>query len=229
MLHATFALFVIAFALSAIAIYWAILNHRRYKLNLLISNELTKIIENTTERIEKTKKSTAEPGMHNMSGTPHGDLFDQPELMATMITVLVHKYGTVRLSMNDFMIPDEEYVSVYVDTDSQEIILSLDHNLAPETQLVNFTKTDDTTFHQQSGELINKIVKIGDLVRVYKHGAIGVVTEIFDDLNPKDPWIRVAFTHPSHTYQWCKRSGLEVIKERDHKGPLPGVDYTGSL
>ena len=147
MLHATLALFVVAFALSIAAIYWAILNYRRYKLNLLISNELTKIIENTTERIEKTKKSTAEPGIHNVSGMPQGDIFDQPELMATIITVLVHKYGDVRLSINDFMIPDEEYVSVYVDTDSQEIILSLDHSLAPETQLVNFTKTDDTTFH----------------------------------------------------------------------------------
>jgi hypothetical protein len=72
-------------------------------------------------------------------------------------------------------------------------------------------------------------VKIGDLVRIYKHGAIGVVTDIFDDLNPKDAWIRVAFTHPSATYQWCKESGLELIKERDPKDPLPGGTHTGSL
>ena len=72
-------------------------------------------------------------------------------------------------------------------------------------------------------------MKIGDLVRIYKHGAIGVVTEIFDDLNPQDPWIRVAFTHPAQTYQWCKRSGLQVIKEGDPTDPLPGADYTGSL
>ena len=72
-------------------------------------------------------------------------------------------------------------------------------------------------------------MNIGDLVRIYKHGAIGVVTEIFDDLNPKDPWIRVAFTHPSHTYQWCKESGLEVIKEGDHKGPPHDGVRTGSL
>jgi hypothetical protein len=67
--------------------------------------------------------------------------------MATIITVLIHKHGNVRLSLDDFMIPDNEYVSVYVDTSTQEIILSLDHDLAIETQLVNFTKTDDTTFH----------------------------------------------------------------------------------
>ena len=72
-------------------------------------------------------------------------------------------------------------------------------------------------------------MKIGDLVRIYKHGAIGVVTEIFDDLNPKDPWIRVVFTHPSHTHQWCKESGLEVIKEGGHKDPPREDAYTGSL
>tara|TARA_R100000664_G_C2743019_1_gene131218 strand:- start:460 stop:684 length:225 start_codon:yes stop_codon:yes gene_type:complete len=60
----------------------------------------------------------------------------------------------------------------------------------------------------------------GDLVKVVKHGAIGVVTEIFDDLNPRDAWVRVAFTHPSHTYQWVKQSGLIVIKEGTLSGPL---------
>lgn len=56
-------------------------------------------------------------------------------------------------------------------------------------------------------------MKPGDLVRISKHGSIGIVTELFDDLNPKDPWIRVLFTHPTQTYQWCKLGGLELIKE----------------
>ena len=65
---------------------------------------------------------------------------------------------------------------------------------------------------------------------MYKHGAIGVVTEIFGDLNPEDPWIRVAFTHPAHTYQWCKQSGLEIIKERGQNDPpLSGANSSGSL
>jgi len=75
----------------------------------------------------------------------------------------------------------------------------------------------------------NYCVKIGDLVRIHKHGAIGVVTEIFDDLNPKEPWIRVLFTHPQQTYQWCKQSGLELIKEGDPKDPLLDGALTGSL
>jgi hypothetical protein len=72
-------------------------------------------------------------------------------------------------------------------------------------------------------------VKPGDLVRIHKHGAIGIVTEIFADLNPKEPWIRVVFTHPQQTYQWCKQSGLELINERGLKDPLLGVIVTGSL
>jgi len=135
---------------TLLACYWAFLNYRKYQLNIAISNELNKIIENTAETIKKGKESLRAE-KERLESEPMSldspDLFDQPELMATIITVLVHKYGNVRLSMRDFMIPDSEYVSVYVDTATQEIILSLDRNLDPATDLINFTKTDDTTFH----------------------------------------------------------------------------------
>ena len=133
---------------TLLACYWAFLNYRKYQLNIAISDELNKIIKNTAEAIKKGKESLrAEKERLESEPIGSSDLFDQPELMATIITVLVHKYGNVRLSVHDFMIPDNEYVSVYVDTATQEIILSLDHNLNPETDLINFTKTDDTTFH----------------------------------------------------------------------------------
>tara|TARA_R100000664_G_C2658398_1_gene75738 strand:- start:94 stop:534 length:441 start_codon:yes stop_codon:yes gene_type:complete len=146
MLNATIALFIISLLLTGVSTYWTILNHRRHKINLLISDELNRIVENTVENLKNSKKSElAAPGIHGTTGKD--DLFDSPELMATIITVLVKKYGNVRLSINDFMISDEEYVSVYVDGATQDILLSLDHNLAPESALVQFTKTDDTTFH----------------------------------------------------------------------------------
>ena len=146
---------LLAFTVATLlACYWAFLSYRKYQLNIVISDELNKIIENTAETIKKGKESlrTEKKRLESETLTDptnlnSHDLFDQPELMSTIITVLVHKYGNVRLSIHDFMIPDSEYVSVYVDTASQEIILSLDHSLAPETELINFTKTDDTTFH----------------------------------------------------------------------------------
>jgi|TARA_R110002020_G_scaffold398617_1_gene608586 hypothetical protein len=73
-------------------------------------------------------------------------------------------------------------------------------------------------------------MKPGDLVRIFKHGAIGIVTEIFDDLNPKEPWIRVLFTHPTQTYQWCKLSGLEIIEQEETQATgLPNHSASGSL
>ena len=67
--------------------------------------------------------------------------------MSTLITVLVNKFGTVRLGMQDFIIPDEEYVSIYVDDDTQEIILSLNHDLVSKNMYVDFKDPTDKTFH----------------------------------------------------------------------------------
>ena len=73
-------------------------------------------------------------------------------------------------------------------------------------------------------------MKPGDLVRIKSHGAFGIVTEVFPDLDPVEPWIRVLFTHPRETFQWCKKSGLQLIKkEGEQKTPLPGAVNSGSL
>tara|TARA_R100000664_G_C2753122_1_gene140490 strand:+ start:551 stop:748 length:198 start_codon:yes stop_codon:yes gene_type:complete len=63
-------------------------------------------------------------------------------------------------------------------------------------------------------------VKPGDLVKSTKHNnSIGIVMEIFADLNTENPWIRVLFTHPKQTYQWVKQDGLQLIKEGQEKPP----------
>ena len=63
-------------------------------------------------------------------------------------------------------------------------------------------------------------MKRGDLVKAIKFkDSIGVVVEIFEDLNKKDPWVRVMFTHPSETYQWVKRSGLLLVKQEKEGDP----------
>jgi len=75
-------------------------------------------------------------------------------------------------------------------------------------------------------------VKRGDLVKSSKFNSIGVVVEIFGDLDKNNPWIRVLFTHPTRTYQWVKEEGLEIIDKRkeDPVDPLFGdVSGSGSL
>jgi hypothetical protein len=75
-------------------------------------------------------------------------------------------------------------------------------------------------------------VKRGDLVLAKKFKSIGIIVEIFDDLSKDNPWIRVLFTTPQETYQWCKKSGLTVIdnKRGDHDDPLlNGTNESGSL
>ena len=73
-----------------------------------------------------------------------------PEMLATIITVLVHKQGLIKLSVKDFSdVPDEEYVSVYVDTKTQELVLSLNHELDTATveeapALFGLAPKDDT-------------------------------------------------------------------------------------
>ena len=58
-------------------------------------------------------------------------------------------------------------------------------------------------------------MKRGDLVKPIKSkNSIGVVVEMFEDLDEKDPWIRVMFTHPAETFQWVKRSGLALVKKK---------------
>lgn len=44
---------------------------------------------------------------------------------------------------------------------------------------------------------------------------MGVIVEIFSDLDPKNPWVRVLFTNPVETYQWCRAGGLEVVSTKE--------------
>ncbi len=74
-------------------------------------------------------------------------------------------------------------------------------------------------------------MKPGDLVRADRFNAIGIVADIFGDLDPDNPWVRVVFTHPVQTYRWCKANSLVLInKKGSHDGSLSVVDPTsGSL
>ena len=57
-------------------------------------------------------------------------------------------------------------------------------------------------------------MEVGDLVRWFKTNQIGIILDIFGDLDPEDPWVRVMFQKENQqTFQWCKISSLEPIKK----------------
>jgi hypothetical protein len=128
------------------ALYWSVRSYRIYQTNLLVSEELDKIIAETLKAVQKNKRSNR-PDLEGagLSGGP--DLINSPDLMSTIITVLINKFGDVRLGMQDFMISDEEYVSVYVDTQTEEIILSTNSDLSVADLYTGFRKPGDGTFH----------------------------------------------------------------------------------
>jgi hypothetical protein len=120
--------------------------YKRYKMRqkesalYAIEGELDKTLT-TLKSIAKEKKETK-----NFSEDSMAD----PGMLSTIITVIVHKYGSIRLKIDDFTaVPDGEYVSVYVDVDEQNIILSTDKSLAAKDPLsmVSFSNSDDNTFH----------------------------------------------------------------------------------
>ena len=124
---------------TAMAVYWSIRSYRIYKTNLLVTAELDNIIASTLETLKENRAVVEESEIPNM--------MDSPELMSTIITVLITKFGDVRLDMQDFAIADKTQVSVYVDTDTQEIILSLNGTMAVDDVYVGFKNPNDNTFH----------------------------------------------------------------------------------
>ena len=132
-----FLLGVVILVCAGLSIYWSVRSYRRYKLNLMLTEELSAIVVEAKDTINNR--------------ILEGDPMSSPQMLSTIVTVLVHKFGDVRLSMSDFMISDDEYVSVYVDGKTKEILLSLNHDLVQEDNLKNgllaFGKSDDTTFH----------------------------------------------------------------------------------
>jgi len=75
---------------------------------------------------------------------------NSPEILTTIITVMISKYGDMRLQEQDFKNVDVgEYVSVYVDKKTEEIILSLDRSMTSDSPhlMSSYSDIDDNTFH----------------------------------------------------------------------------------
>ena len=140
--------------------YVGVLNYRRYKLNMQMAQDLDVVLRTTLDVVKRNKEGTAELPLTNTQeltveelyknvGDPNHDI-ESPQMLSTILTVIVHKYGTMNISLKDFMnVPEDEYISVYINTISKELILSVDHDIGTKspTTMVNFTNSDDNTFH----------------------------------------------------------------------------------
>jgi len=153
-MHATnILLLIVVGCISVWALYTGIRNHQRLRLNQKIGKELDFLIESTMKIVRQDKatltKSVKKPKSINLETSQSIDLTSS-EMLSSILTVIVNKYGNLRLSMGDFSnIKNEDYISVYVDTQTNELILSLDHYMGSSDplNLINFSKPDDTTFH----------------------------------------------------------------------------------
>ena len=142
----TFLLGLIIFLAGA----WTIKSRRSFKANQKVANDLEGIIANTLDVVKKSRelhlKQSKPLDAYTYVNDVDGMDLNSPEVLSTLITVLVSKYGDVKLSMQDFVVDDTEYISIYVDTATQEIILSKNHNLVEDLDraMVKYTKSDDT-------------------------------------------------------------------------------------
>jgi hypothetical protein len=73
-----------------------------------------------------------------------------PAMLCSMLTAIVVKYGDMRLGIEDMasLVDGEDYISVYVDTKTEEVVLSTKHNLEDKVSFLNYTNpSDDETYH----------------------------------------------------------------------------------
>jgi len=154
------ALLVLCLILSA---YWGVLNRRKYLANINVANELDRVMGDAVKLVidnqnlnDSLKNKNAGPKLEiedlykPQTGQSKDVDLESPEMLSTILTVIIHKYGTVKISLNDFRrLPEEEYVSVYVDSKSKNLVLSMEHDLGDKNPLdmISFTNSDDSTFH----------------------------------------------------------------------------------
>tara|TARA_R110000824_G_C14807255_1_gene635144 strand:- start:98 stop:523 length:426 start_codon:yes stop_codon:yes gene_type:complete len=104
------------------------------------------------QELDKTlailKKTSAKKLAAGNSGGP----FEEPHMLASIITLLIHKFGPVRINVKDFeSMGEDDYVSVYVDEQSKDLILALNSTKVDSSSalMVDFFNrdTDDNTYH----------------------------------------------------------------------------------
>ena len=136
-------------------------NQLEKKFNVALRNSAIALVEDIQEEIDKNEKLVAKAKAQvaaataslkaDMSdfGSDPSDMMADPAMLSTILTAIVFKYGEMRLGMEDVMLSDgNDFVSVYVDTGTKEMVLSTKHDL--EGGVSYFSQVgadDDETYH----------------------------------------------------------------------------------
>ena len=142
---------VLSVVLASAVIFLLVLIRKNLALSKLhkhIGEELSAIIHDLGNVEPEVLESHRNP--FTEEGGLGKEVLDDPAMLATILTAVVYRYGDVRIGIADFTnLGDNSYISVYVDTNSQELLLSLDPNLTKtdEFGFDAFPKPDDGVFH----------------------------------------------------------------------------------
>ena len=150
---------IILFIVLGLSITATLYNYRKARIerkaNASIFVGLEELMHATRLEITKNKKlvekARASLSEAYVSETSE-NIMDDPTMLSSILAVIVKKYGSLKLGLSDFELTGgDDYVSVYIDTKTQDLILSLDHGLVEKEQdpmsMVNFGAKDDNTFH----------------------------------------------------------------------------------
>ena len=130
-------------------------------VNLIVKTSVEELMVVTQREIaknkklvEKTKGLLAQAKNRPAPTDATDDPMNDPDMLSSVISVIVKKFGTLKLGLTDFeAVTDHDYVSVYVDTMTQDLILSLKHDLHTGAEaddsmaMVNYGNPDDSAFH----------------------------------------------------------------------------------
>ena len=136
-------------------------NQLERQFNVALRNSAIALAEDVQEQMDRNEKLVAEAKSQVAAamaalradasgyGADPNDMMADPAMLSTILTAIVVKYGEMRLGMEDVMLSDDnEYVSVYVDTGTKEMVLSTKHDL--EGGVSYFSQMgadDDETYH----------------------------------------------------------------------------------
>lgn len=130
------------------------------QMNIMVRDGLGKLAVDLQAQITENEKLVAKAKLQvkealakldNGSTLPDGTVpfHDDAPMLASILTAIVVKQGgDIRLSLSDMtMVEGNDYVSVYVDAEEQEMIFSTDHTKHLDMSLANFLSSDDETYH----------------------------------------------------------------------------------